>query len=448
MLVVFAAATGGLIWGLSGSRRSSAVAPPSQSSLNITTSNTTRANPEPSLSEAEQDKALRREQTEAAEKLLAEFPDNDDAVYLAGLVCEEQGDTAKAIQLWERSLELDPGRADAHDSLGHAWMLRDDYEKAETYLRKALALDTNLHSARFHLAGALSYQGKLEEVIAVLTNGTTLSADACRLLGDAYLHLKDYPKAQANFETAIKLNPELAEGYYGLSKVWTFLENREKSAEYLEKFNALKKKTDTVERHIRATFAPLKISMRSTAQTHTDVGRVYMKKGRHREAEAMWRRAAALDPENSLCRLQLAVLCHQTGNSGEALRYYEEVAKLDPTDGLVQLNLGRVCAKLRQFERAEQAFKEVLKLAPSQAEGYSGLADLYLQSNRNLAQARLLAEQAVKLTPDAQNFGLLGQACIMNGDRPAAVAAMNKALELEPGNPHYLQMLQRLLEKR
>src|SRR5215216_553418 len=60
------------------------------------------------MSAADEDRALRREQLEAAEKLLSEFPTNDDVVYLAGLVREDQGDTEEAMKLWAKSINLDP----------------------------------------------------------------------------------------------------------------------------------------------------------------------------------------------------------------------------------------------------------------------------------------------------------------------------------------------------
>src|SRR5437867_4420169 len=91
--------------------------------------------------EPESERALRAEQLQAAEKLLAEFPNNDDVVYLAGLVRNEQGDSDAAMKLWARSLELDATRADANESLGYALLLRDDYEQAVAYLRRALEID-------------------------------------------------------------------------------------------------------------------------------------------------------------------------------------------------------------------------------------------------------------------------------------------------------------------
>src|SRR5690349_8083690 len=68
--------------------------------------------PASSLPPADQERALRAEQLQAAEKLAGLFPDNDDATYLLGLVHEEQGDRDAAMRHWERSLQLDASRAD------------------------------------------------------------------------------------------------------------------------------------------------------------------------------------------------------------------------------------------------------------------------------------------------------------------------------------------------
>jgi tetratricopeptide (TPR) repeat protein len=219
----------------------------------------------------------------------------------------------------------------------------------------------------------------------------------------------------------------------------------EKSREYLEKFSALKMENDKADREKRAGFAPLRITLKNTAQTHTDVGRVYALQNRPQEAEQLWLRAAALDPENTICRLNLAVFYQRTGQDRGALRLYEEIARIDPADGLVQLNLGRVSLKLRQAERAERAFREVIRLAPDRPDGYAALAELHLQSNRNLAEARRLAEAAVRLAPEAKYFAILGQACVMNGDRKGALTAMNKAIELQPDNNQYQRLLEKLL---
>jgi cytochrome c-type biogenesis protein CcmH/NrfG len=61
-----------------------------------------------------------------------------------------------------------------------------------------------------------------------------------------------------------------------------------------------------------------------------------------------------------------------------------------------------------------------------------------------LPEAVTLAESAVQLAPLAQNYELLCQAHAKDGDIASASAALQKAIELDPGNPEYEKMLQQL----
>ncbi|MCI0745469.1 MAG: tetratricopeptide repeat protein [Verrucomicrobia subdivision 3 bacterium] len=376
------------------------------------------------------------------------LPESDDAVYLLGLVHNEQGNTEAAIKFWQRSLELDPSRADANDSLGHALLLRDEYQRAEGYFRKALAIDPTLATANARLASALIHQGKMREAATILEKAQSLNADGHRLLGEVYQHLEEFEKAKASYTKAIALNADLTEAHYGLSKALNRLGEREQANNHFQTFSALRDRADQRGRDVRANYDTMAITKKSVAQTHTDVGRVYMKTGRIREAEGLWLKAAELDPTNTLCRLQLAVMYQQTGKSREALKCYEQVASVDPADALVQLNLGRVCVKLNEFERAEQAFAQAVRLAPEQPEAHSGLAELYLQTRRNLRKAVELAETAVKLAPEAKYYALLGQAYAMSNDRAGALAAFNRAIELRPDDRQYAEMRKKLVEMK
>lgn len=392
------------------------------------------------LSDSEKDRALRREQLEAAEKLLAEYPTNDDVVYLAGLVHEDQGNKEEAMKLWTRSIELDATRADANESMGQALLLRDDYAGAEKYFRRALELDSNSPSARLRLATALSQQGQLPEAVSVLEQGHGLSAEAYRLMAQTLQQLNQYERARTNYEGAIKLKSDFAEAWYGLGQTLAQLGETEKSREYIEKSSELRKESDEGARRVRKEFDPLAATRSSVARTHTDVARVYMILGNPRKAEELWLRAAAIDPQNVLCRLQLAVLYQQTRRDREALQFYQQAAKLDPADGLAQLNMGRVYTKLNQADGAERAFKEVIRLEPKRPEGYSALAQLYLQTRSNLAEAERLAGVATELAKEAPYFALLSQACAQNGNRHGALMAINRAIELQPANPQFEQM--------
>jgi tetratricopeptide (TPR) repeat protein len=142
------------------------------------------------------------------------------------------------------------------------------------------------------------------------------------------------------------------------------------------------------------------------------------------------------------------VLYQRAKDLPQARHYYEEAARLDPNDGLTQLNLGRVYWSLNQPEAAEQAFENVMRLAPDEPEGPGALAQLYIRSHRNPAQARRLAQRAVQLAPKGQYYALLAQACAVGGDQSAALAALNQALALEPENPQLIELQGLILKKK
>ena len=83
------------------------------------------------------------------------------------------------------------------------------------------------------------------------------------------------------------------------------LGDADKSKGYWERFSALKHETDEHARQVRADYDSLAISKRSVAQTHTDVGRVYVLNHRPKEAEELWLQAAALDPGSRASRLSV-----------------------------------------------------------------------------------------------------------------------------------------------
>jgi tetratricopeptide (TPR) repeat protein len=101
------------------------------------------------------------------------------------------------------------------------------------------------------------------------------------------------------------------------------------------------------------------------------------------------------------------------------------------------LNIGHLWARLRQTAKAEESFRKVIKLAPELSAGYRELAQLYLQTARALLEARELAEKAVTLEAVAINYFVLSWACDKNGDSANALKAIQRAVQLEPGNPRY-----------
>jgi TolB-like protein/Tfp pilus assembly protein PilF len=85
-----------------------------------------------------------------------------------------------------------------------------------------------------------------------------------------------------------------------------------------------------------------------------------------------------------------------------------------------------------RFSQARDAAEKALKLGPQLADAYRARALLRLET-LDFAGARADSEQAVALTPgDSRVQGLYGAQIAAFGKIPQAIAAMNKAIELDP----------------
>jgi tetratricopeptide (TPR) repeat protein len=405
---------------------------------------------EPNLTPTEQDRALREEQLEVAKRLLAAFPDETNAAFLMGMVYFEQGNVVEAQNHLERSLKLLPNRADAYDHLGRAALLKGQYDRAVVLFGKALENDPNMPGIHFRIAKAYVFLGKLKEAITELQKDIEISAGTSEnycLLAETYLQLKEYQKAKENYESAIKIRPDYTKAYYGLATACARLGLKDKCRQSQQKFKQLETEDRKAGRHWRQVLEPLKVTRQSVAHTHTDIGRVYHAHGYKDKAEQLWQKAATLDPNNVECRFHLAALCLQKNRPLDALKLYEQLTQIDPQGGVSYFFIGNINAQLKRFDDAEKAYGKVIEVAPKRSDGYRALAQLYLQANRNLHQAKTLASRAVELEPTAPNYFILAAACDKNGDAAGTLSAIERAIKLDPNNEQY-RRTQRLIQER
>lgn len=390
------------------------------------------------------DRALRNEQLVVAKALVEEFPENQNAWYLLGLVYKEQGNTQEAVSSWRRSLELGRSSAEIHRDLGQAALLEEDFETAARCFQKALELDPRDTGSREGLARTLMYEGKMEQAIGELREAGDLTAEGHRMIAEAYQQLEDFEHARESYEAALEADPDLAEAHYGLARTCARLGRQEESRSHMERFQELKARSERVGRHWRKEFEPLQVTQESVAHTHTDVGRVYLAGGNAQRAAELWRKAAGLDPGNTAPRLQLALLHARSNRLEEALRLYEEVRSIDPEDPLVHYNLGNVHLRMEKPEAAERDFRKVIALAPERPDGYRALAALYLREGRNLQEAESLALEAIERKPDAVAWATLARIRERTGNPEGAREAIQEASRLEPGNTMHRSYLEQL----
>jgi tetratricopeptide (TPR) repeat protein len=264
-----------------------------------------------------------------ADRLVEAFPDNPQALTLGGRIQYTFTNSAKAMQWWEKCLQIDPQFAEARCALGAAAWERGDFQKAVEFLRSGTAGNARLLSENvFYLADALMNLGKASQAAAMLEDASkksTLSPAGSYVLGQAYMKAKEYEKAREQFAAALAADPGFANAHYGMAMTLARLGKEGEAAKHRAEFAKLKK-SDLAGRD-RADGAGHSKEKADPAETRRLVsgyclgaGKIYAVHNRLDEAERLWRVAVILNPQNPEPRAILEVLYREQGRNEEATR--------------------------------------------------------------------------------------------------------------------------------
>ena len=395
---------------------------------------TSTARPEVAAPTAE---SIRQEAFAVIRQLMEEFPDDPGAMCLMANVHMRFTQSAEATKWWQRAIDRNPRQANAYHGLALVANETGDRKKALELWRKAQEINPDLPGVYGAPAEALLEMGRPQEAAAALEKEIRLSSGTPRLyylLGQAYHQQQEYGKAVERYQKAIEMEPRDPKPYYGLASALAELGAPDRARECMEKFRQRKDQEEQAMLEVRRTADDPFVATQVLAEAHTDAAGFYAACQRLKEAEAHWQRAASVDARHTRCRRALAEWHRLGGRPAEALKFAEELRKIDPAQASYHLYAGDLLIQLERYDAAEEALRRVLDLAPNRPGAYRPLIQLLLPRNKNLPEARALAQKLVELEPTATNWRLLAEACCRGGDLDGARQAVRRALDFEtPG---------------
>jgi tetratricopeptide (TPR) repeat protein len=144
---------------------------------------------------------------------------------------------------------------------------------------------------------------------------------------------------QHEFETALHLNPDLADAHYNLARLLRAM--RDDAAAKLEfaVFNDLSSRQPNAVQSAQLSNQGLEIAG----------------KGNYSQAETVFRSAILLKPDYGLPHFNLGLVLAADGKTTEATREFEKAISLMPLEYKTWLNLGRVLRRANDFDGAYHA---------------------------------------------------------------------------------------------
>ena len=322
-----------------------------------------------------------------AQRVLAAWPGQPDALHLLGLMAHAYGNLDLAIAHLGQACLAPRASAVYSSNLAEMYRQKGMLAQGEAAAERAVAMDPTLVAGWNNLGIVLQEAGKLEQSRVCLERVVAQSpdwAEAHNNLGNTWRRLGRMDQAQASYGKALALNP-------------------------------------------------------SYAEAHSNLAFLLSTQGRYDDAVEHARRAIDLNPRFIDAYLNLAEAEMSRQRHDAALRALDMLEAFAPAHPAALTARAKALRQIAHTEEALAIARQVVALAPQSAEAHHTLA-LVLQDLSQTDEALKAYEQAAALPGTVAETALVGRGTLLTeaGRRDEALAAFALALARFPGSAQAL----------
>jgi tetratricopeptide (TPR) repeat protein len=354
----------------------------------------------------------------AYEKVLAADPNNPQALHWLGLLRNQQGDAARAVELMGRAVALRPSAPAFHVNLAEAYRNLGELRRALGSCRLALQLAPELPEALCSHGLVLHAMGRHDEAIEQLRRALDARPDYAPVHNNLGMILREIGRpeeAAGHFRRAVELAPDLAPARAYLAQ--TLLESGRPQEALEHAAEAVRLQPDLANmRHM--------------------LGLVLAALDRPLEARAEFLEAARLAPEMPGPHAQVGLSLGREGQFNEAVPWLKQATSLAPEVPAFWAHLAELHMEREDFEEAVPCWERLLALAPEDRVGPIISLGWALQQAGRLAEAGEKYHAAAAINPGAPAVQLhLGGYHEDLGELAEAEACFRAALAVAPNMP-------------
>ena len=312
-----------------------------------------------------------------------------DFVFQNAVRLHEQGKLDEAEAVYRRLLEINPEHTDLLHLLGMIAMRKKSFDSAIELLYKAVRLSPGTDAYEFTLAQALQDAGHPKEALehyrSVLARNDAYP-ETYHNMGIIYRFVGDTAEARRLFQKAVEMRPDFASAYVNLAlierdegdsdKAMALLDRAvEADPAYAEAY-AQRAVTHRLAGRFEQALEQYEkaLSLSDNPVYLNGIGITFERLDRPDDAFHAYCRAIELDPSFADAYNNRANVYVKFGKHWQAEDDYKKAVRLDPQFASAYNNLGALLYDHERFEEALECYRKAFIINPKQAETCSNLA--------------------------------------------------------------------------
>jgi superkiller protein 3 len=339
----------------------------------------------------------------------------------AGIKAYENGDFSKAEKEFETLLQNDPHYVEGYYCLSGVLFQFEKFKDAISVLQKGLAIDPTSTKLRHSLGYAFNMIGEQNKAEQEFIK--TLDQDPNDAVANFQLGLILFSKGRAHeaiehYEKALEY--EQSEAIYeSLALAHQSIHQDEIAIDYLKKAIELNPDSPTL-RHKLGTLYLTKGNLRSATEelyklveldphnsiAHNHLGVVFARRKQFEKAMSCFLKAIEIDPRNAIHYCCIASIHHKHNKFDDALKYLQIAVELDPDSATIHSNIGLTLIRKGDHTKGIEILEKQVEKQPYRpmlienlVEGYTeaGYYDKALKTAEEELQKRPKNEKLTQL---------------------------------------------------
>ena len=396
-------------------------------------------------------------------------PKSAETYTLLGKIFRVTGDQTRALESYQKALEIKPDDKDLYVFVGHMQASEKLFADAEKTFANMVKRFPDDREGYFYLGKVYvetqQYDKAIETFKDLLERGPSGASQIHLELGTVYSLKADYEKAEQQFREAAKLDPFNINARLSLGQILAAQKKFDESYEVFEELSKLatsnigirirmalilaeRKQYDKAE-EILNKILEARPGWDQVHQVRFHLGRVLREQGKIDEAEKEFSQIPKGSPTFLNSRVVMTLMFLKTRDLGKSMRYIDQAIDADRKDPELHQIRASILEELHRYDEAIKAFKEAMELSDKNIRIRYALGNVYEKSGRRSLGLKEMESVIAEKQDDAGALNFIGYTLLITGkDLDRAESLIRKASELKPEDGYIMDSMGWMLHKK